>query len=86
MFTFDASLRDASTPAKQLVSQNKPDDPLTAIPVGYSIPALEATYGWYRLIEPVTGLPGLNTASIKFAGNGTPNEFFNRTGNLAPSP
>ena len=84
--TFDASITDSSTPAKQLVFQNRPDDPVTFTPQGFTVPALDATYGWYRLIDPITGLPGLNVSSVEFAGNGTPNEFFNRTANLAPSP
>lgn len=85
-FTFDASIRDGATTPKQLVFQNRPDDPTTLAPQGYTIPALNSTYGWYRLIDPVTGLPGLNQSSVKFAGNGTPSEFFGRTGNTAPSP
>lgn len=85
-FTFDASLTDGAAVPKQLVFQHKPDDPLTALPQGYSIPALDATYGWYHLVDPLTGLPGLNVPSIEFAGNGTPNEFFNRNSNQAPAP
>lgn len=76
--TFTATATDGATVPKQLITQSA-----TA---GYTIPALDATYGWYTQVDVNTGLPGLNAPSIEFAGNGTPNEFFNRTSADAPSP
>ncbi len=84
-FTFDASVTDAAAVPKQLVTQGS-IDPATGLTRVYNIPALDATYGWYSQALPATGLPGINAPSIEFAGNGTPNEFFNRTSSQAPSP
>jgi flagellar hook protein FlgE len=84
--TFSANVVDSSTNPKQMVVQGGAIDPLTGLPPQYTVPALDATYGWYRQVDPNTGLPALNAPSIEFSGNGTPNEFFNRTSNLAPSP
>jgi len=84
--TFNASVTDSATTPKQLVTQSRPIDALTGLPGDYTVPALDATYGWYGQTLAATGLPGLNAPSIEFSGNGTPNEFFNRTSSQAPSP
>ncbi len=76
--TFTATATDGATVPKQLITQSSTD--------GYTVPALDPTYGWYTQVDPNTGLPGLNAPSVEFAGNGTPNEFFNRTSSQAPSP
>ncbi|MCB2106517.1 MAG: flagellar hook-basal body complex protein [Rhodobacteraceae bacterium] len=47
----------------------------------YSVPGLSQTYGWYS-----NSTSSLLSPSIEFAGNGTPNEFFNRDSTQAPSP
>ena len=77
--TFDASITDST--GKQLVSQ---DDP-----AGYTIPALDPTYGWFNLNAnggPLFGPGAVNTAAIQFSGTGTPSEFFGRDGASAPDP
>jgi flagellar hook protein FlgE len=76
--TFTATATDGATVPKQLITQSSTD--------GYTVPALDPTYGWYTQVDANTGLPGLNAPSVEFAGNGTPNEFFNRTSSQAPSP
>lgn len=83
-FTFSATAKDSATVPKELVTQGA-IDPATSLPKVYSIPALDATYGWYTQ-NTTAGGPGLNAPSIEFSGNGTPNEFFNRTSSQAPSP
>jgi flagellar hook protein FlgE len=83
---FSANVVDSATVPKQMVIQGGPVDATTGFPPQFTIPALDATYGWYRQVDPVTGTAALNIASVEFAGNGTPNEFFNRSSNLAPSP
>ena len=76
--TFDASVTDSN--GKQLVSQ---DDP-----AGYTVPAIDPTYGWYDLngVTSGTGISSLNTAAVKFSGVGTPAQFFGRDGSAAPDP
>ncbi len=69
--TFSANILDANS--KQLAFQSA-----TA---GYTVPALDATYGWYDL-----GGGALRQSSIEFSGNGTPSEFFGRDASTAPSP
>jgi flagellar hook protein FlgE len=84
--TFNATATDSAGTPKQLITQSGAIDPLTGLPPTFTIPALDATYGWYSQALAATGLPGLNAPSIEFAGNGTPNEFFNRTSSQAPAP
>ena len=70
-FTFSANIVDSN--AKQLAFQND-----TA---GYTIPALDATRGWYDLAGTA-----LRQSSIEFSGAGTPLEFFGQDASTAPSP
>ena len=49
---------------------------------GYTVPAIDATRGWYT-----PGAPGsLNQETITFNGNGTPSEFFGIDGTASPAP
>ncbi|MSQ87634.1 MAG: flagellar hook-basal body complex protein [Alphaproteobacteria bacterium] len=85
-FTFNATATDAAATPKQLIIQSGTFDTATGLPQTFTIPALDTTYGWYSQALASTGAPGLNAPSVEFAGNGTPNEFFNRTASQAPSP
>jgi len=84
--TFSATATDSATVPKQLIIQSGTFDPTTGLPQTFTVPALDATYGWYSQALAATGAPGLKSPSIEFAGNGTPNEFFNRTSSQAPAP
>ena len=49
---------------------------------GYTVPAIDATRGWFT-----PGAPGtLNQNTITFNGNGTPSEFFGIDGTASPAP
>lgn len=74
--TFTATATD--TTGKQLIFQNDP--------AGYTVPRLDATYGWAEIDAgpPVAGVR--LTPTIEFAGNGTPAEFYGRDPSEAPSP
>lgn len=76
--TFTATATDGATIPKQLITQSDTN--------GYTVPALDQTYGWYTQVDVNTGSPALLAPSVEFAGNGTPSEFFNRTASQAPSP
>ncbi|MDX2145654.1 MAG: flagellar hook-basal body complex protein [Rhodospirillaceae bacterium] len=84
--TFSANVVDSATAPKQMIFQGGAINPTTGTPPVFTIPALDATYGWYTLNDPNVGGPARNAPSIEFSGNGTPNEFFNRTSAQAPSP
>lgn len=70
-FTFSANVLDSA--GTQLAFQSA-----TA---GYTIPALDATRGWYDL-----GGAALRQASVEFSGSGTPLRFFGQDASTAPSP
>jgi flagellar hook protein FlgE len=84
--TFSVNVTDSATVPKRVTFQGGTIDATTGLPPTFTVPALDATYGWYSQAVPATGSPGLNAPSIEFSGNGTPNEFFNRTSSQAPSP
>jgi flagellar hook protein FlgE len=74
--TFSASAVDAN--GKQLISQSDP--------AGYTIPALDATYGQYTLTAGPPNVVTRNTAAIEFNGNGTPLKIFGRDSAASPDP
>ncbi len=84
-------IRDAD--GKEILFQNDP--------AGYTVPALDGgdgagtdlAYAWYDLagVNPdelgnINGIAQRGVPAIKFAGNGTPAEFYGRDPSEAPSP
>jgi flagellar hook protein FlgE len=74
--TFTATVTDGNN--KQLAFQSDP--------AGYTIPALDPTYGALNLVlgPPNVAQPG--TAAITFNGDGTPATIFGRDPSTAPDP
>ncbi len=75
--TFEANAVDSQ--GTQLISQNAPFP-------GYTLPALDVTYGAMDLVVGPPNVTSRKTPAIEFNGNGTPLKFFGRDAAEAPNP